>query len=122
MILDKPIIAVDFDGTLTLGDTRQWQNGVSHNDNPKPRNEVFNLLKAHRSEIYLILWTCREGRDLDRAVDFCGVNGLVFDKVNENVVAYPTSRKILADYYLDDSALNLINLKDLELCITSAKR
>ena len=54
-ILDKPIIAVDFDGTLTLKDNRVWCNNVPSNDIMEPRIEVINTLKQIRDNVYLIL-------------------------------------------------------------------
>lgn len=116
-ILDKPIIAVDFDGTLTLGDTRRWRDGVSYNDRLRPRKRVINWLKKHRKDFYLILWTCRAQPDIDRAIIFCQRQGLVFDKINDNLVPFPTNRKIYADYYLDDKSLKII-----ELCTQFARR
>lgn len=110
-ILDKPIIAVDFDGTLTLKDNRVWYNNVPSNDIMEPRIEVINVLKQIRDNVYLILWTCRDDISLDNAVKFCKKHGLEFDKVNENVVLYNTSRKIMADYYLDDKNIRLEDVK-----------
>ena len=58
--------------------------------------------KGHR----LILWTYRANEELKEAVQFCKDRGLEFYAVNKN---YPeekhsenTSRKILADLYIDD--------------------
>ena len=55
----------------------------------------------------LILWTCREGELLDKAVAWCEERGLFFDAVNDNI---PESiekygnncRKVSADIYIDD--------------------
>lgn len=113
MILDKPIIAVDFDGTLTLGDTRKWKDGKSYNDILRPRKRLFRFLLKNRDKFYLILWSCREGADMDRAIVFCQRNGLLFDKINDNLAPYPTERKILADYYLDDKAIKPNNISDV---------
>ena len=59
----------------------------------------------------LILWTCREGERLLKAVDWCWEHGLVFDAVNENLPEMiewhgNDCRKILADVYIDDKAVN----------------
>ncbi|MBX2923201.1 MAG: hypothetical protein KF746_13460 [Chitinophagaceae bacterium] len=92
------IIAVDFDGTI-----------VEH-AYPKIGKEMlfaFATLKAlelkgHR----LILWTFRQEKELDDAVDFCRRHSIHFYAVNEN---YPGetkegnySRKINADIFIDD--------------------
>lgn len=115
MILNKPIIAVDFDGTITLRDNRKWKNGVSYNDIMQPRKRVITFLKNNRDKYYLILWTCRTGKDIDRAIIFCQRNGLLFDAINDNLVSFPTERKIYADYYLDNQAITIKNFQNV-LC------
>lgn len=55
----------------------------------------------------LILFTCREGKPLEDAVEWCRNLGLVFDAVNENlpegIAEYGSNcRKVYADIYLDD--------------------
>ena len=102
---DKKIVAVDFDGTLTLKDTRVWVGRNRYvNDIHEPNDFIINTIKQHREHIYLILWTCRKGKALRDAIHFCEEQGLFFDAVNKNVVRYPSSRKIMADIYLDDKA------------------
>ena len=105
---DKPIIAVDFDGTLTEKDTRKWnKNKCLGPDIMKPRMNIINKLIENRDKYYLILWTNRYGTHLKKAVNFCKELGLEFDAVNENLVPFTSSRKIVADYYLDDKALSM---------------
>ena len=59
--------------------------------------------------VILILYTCRSGRDLKIATDFCKGIGLKFDYINENVKEniekYGDTRKIYADVYIDDHAI-----------------
>ena len=95
-------IAVDFDGTISLG---VWPN-------VGPANEklIHYLQRQRRKGNKLILWTCREGKELKNAVYWCEEQGLTFDAVNDNlpeVVRYygNNSRKITCDYYLDDKAI-----------------
>lgn len=98
------IIAVDFDGTL-----------VEHRfpEIGKINEEIFNaILEEQNRGCKIILWTCREGEDLERAVSFCKENGLVFDGVNENLDSVLNwmkndSRKIFADEYWDDRGISL---------------
>lgn len=92
------IIAIDFDGTI-----------VEHKypSIGKPLMFAFETMKMLQKEGHqLILWTVRTGKLLDEAVEFCRKNGIEFYAVNSN---YPeekydvsTSRKILADIYIDD--------------------
>jgi len=102
------IIAVDFDCTLTL-------------DNPypdvgRPNPIAIELMKAFRQQGgKLILWTCRYGEELKKAISMCKTHGLLFDAVNDNLPeqsalwreTHPDammSRKIYADMYIDDRA------------------
>ena len=109
------IIAVDFDGTLSLG---EWPD-------TGPANEelIRFLLDRQRKGDKLILWTCRAGEDLDLAVAWCHMKGLEFDAVNDNlpeiVELYGNnSRKITCDYYIDDRSVAPGDLRRLrkELC------
>lgn len=91
-------IAVDFDGTIV--DNAYPSIG-------KERLFAFNTLKALQEKGFvLILWTCRSGKLLDDAVDFCRKRGVEFYAVNENytgeVADGVTMRKIDADIYIDD--------------------
>ena len=94
----KPIVAVDFDGTLSL-------------DSQYPNIGRFNthlyeaLMKLRSIGWSIVLWTCREGKELREAVEWCKMNGLEFDATNENPPEVPfKSRKVVADMYIDDRA------------------
>jgi hypothetical protein len=96
-------IAVDFDGTVV----ENRYPGIG-----KPMLFAFETLKAlQQKEHKLILWTYREGKALQEAVEFCEERGVVFYAVNHS---YPEeisefkhfydkiSRKIDADIFIDD--------------------
>lgn len=87
------IIAVDFDGTLCI-------------DN-KPNRRLIQFIRiAKHDQCSIILWTCREGKSLDAAVRWCKDNGVPIDAVNENIPEIgKTSRKVVADIYIDDRAM-----------------
>ena len=99
--MDK-IIAVDFDGTLAI------------TEYPKiiePIEPVISYIKQCKAEgNIIILWTCRHDKELAEAVEWCKIQGLEFDYVNENVPElieeYGDCRKIYADEYVDDKAIN----------------
>ena len=94
----KPIVAVDFDGTLSLGS--QYPNIGRFNT---PLYEALMRLRGIGWSI--VLWTCREGKELKEAVEWCANNGLEFDAINENPSHVPfKSRKVVADLYVDDRA------------------
>lgn len=97
------LIAVDFDGTI-----------VKHRY-PAIGEEIpfaIETLKKLASDRHrLILWTVREGKLLDEAIEFCRARGLEFYAVNRD---YPEeeqdknshfSRKLKVDLFIDDRNL-----------------
>ena len=102
------IIAVDFDGTI-----------IEH-EYPKIGKEKIFATETLRQLINdghrLILWTVREGKLLDEAVEWCRQRGVEFYAVNkdfpeENISKNEQfSRKIKADVWIDD--LNVGGLPD----------
>ncbi len=98
---DYKIIAVDFDGTLCYSN---WPELGDPN-----RVLIDQLIKCRESGHKLILWTCRAGEPLEKAVSWCRQQGLVFDAVNDNLPEIVSlygnnSRKITCDFYIDDRA------------------
>ena len=98
------IYAVDFDGTLSLA---EWPE-VGHVN----KELVDFLIRRKMLGDKVILWTCRAGKPLADAVDFCRSYGLTFDAVNDNlpevVEKYGSnSRKITCDVYIDDRACHI---------------
>ena len=97
------IIAVDFDGTL-------FENAFP--EIGKPRYKVINFILERKARgDTIILWTCRGGESLQKAVSKCKEYGIEFDYINENAafdkaLYKDESRKIYADLYLDDHAMN----------------
>lgn len=96
------VIAVDFDGTL--------ERGGDYPVPGTPNYELICILRELRGEgVKLILYTCRENRDLGIALQWCYEHGLIFDAVNENLperveLHGNDCRKIGADMYIDDKA------------------
>ena len=103
------IIAVDFDGTIV-------EHAYPRIGKPIPF--AFDVLKKLQQEErhVIILWTVRDGKLLEEAVDFCSKNGLNFYAVNKN---HPEeedegfSRKLTADVFIDDR--NIGGLPDWSL-------
>lgn len=107
---NKKIVAVDFDGTITIKDNRIWCNDTYTNDIFNENVLVTNWLRHNRNNFYLILWTCRTGEALINAIQFCNEIGITFDAVNENIVSFECSNKIMADIYIDDKSVNISEL------------
>ena len=97
------IIAVDFDGTI-----------VEHRYPSIGKELPFaidTLRKLAEEGHRLILWTVREGKYLEEAVEFCRSRGLEFYAINRD---YPEeeqernnhfTRKLKADLWIDDRNL-----------------
>jgi len=93
-------IAVDFDGTIVTHEYPRIGKEI-----PFATDTLKMLIKdKHR----LILWTVREGKLLQEAIDWCKERGVIFWAVNKD---YPEevpennedySRKLKADYFIDD--------------------
>jgi len=98
IVKESLLIAIDFDGTIV------------EDAYPKigtPKIFAFETMKRLQNDGHrLTLWTYRCGKKLDEAVAFCEENGISFYAVNKS---YPeeefenkVSRKINADYFIDD--------------------
>lgn len=113
----KKIYAVDFDGTLAKTKFPE----IIH-----PNIPIFMMCKQlKRKGAILILWTCRYGKDLEDAVEYCKKYGLEFDYINENVPENVErwggdSRKIYAHEYIDDKAWSPIREKKWRECTVKA--
>ena len=98
------IIAVDFDGTLC-----ENKYPLAGEPNTPLLDALRSLKKNDKAEI--ILWTCRVGKNLDFAVQWCREHGLEFDAVNENLPRIikefgGDNRKIFANTYIDDACMD----------------
>lgn len=106
------IIAVDFDGTMC---TDEWP------DIGKPNHKVLNYLKTQKERgAKLILWTCRNGANLEAAVRWCERMGITFDSVNQNlpesIAAFGSdTRKVFAHEYIDDRSCTRFKFNHKEL-------
>ena len=93
------VYAVDFDGTLNFGEWPQLG---------EPNKILIDFLIERRvAGDKVILWTCREGEQLNAAVKYCHDHGLSFDAINDNLQEHKeffgnNSRKVYAHYYIDD--------------------
>ena len=99
------IIAVDFDGTLCED---RWPE-IGRANEP-----VLSRLRRAKTlgRAKIILWTCRAGKELTEAVEWCAARGIIFDAVNENLPEIretfgKDTRKIYADEYWDDRARHI---------------
>lgn len=99
------IIAVDFDDTLAKA-------GEKYPEIREPTYLLSALIewrKILKEHLQLILWTCREGKALQMAINYCKEQGLEFDAINEDAPATlkwkPKTPKPFAHIYIDDRNL-----------------
>lgn len=98
----RPCIAVDFDGCLTMEDV--WP------EIGEPRAALIEAVRdAQGAGCAVVLWTCRNGEALARAVEWLMARGLIPDAINDNLRERAErfggdTRKVAADLLLDDRA------------------
>ena len=99
------IVAIDFDGTL-------FEDLFPKIGAPK-MDVISKLKECKENGAEIVLWTCREGDILKKAVDACREQGIEFDAINENspsIIEWQKAngkancRKIHASIYVDDKA------------------
>jgi len=95
-------IAVDFDGTIV-----EHRYPAIGKEIPFAIDTLKRLAADHHR---LILWTAREGQQLEEAIQFCHERGLDFYAVNcdipdANWDNYKQSRKLKVDVFIDDRNL-----------------
>lgn len=96
------VIAVDFDGCICSDNYPQ----IGYPNWPV----IHELQKRQYNGDKIILWTCRDGRELAEAIASCLRWGLDFDAINSNlpevIAKYNRdTRKIYVDEYWDDKAV-----------------
>jgi len=91
-------IAVDFDGTIVEDKYPNIGKEIPF--------AIETLKKLQERGHLIILWTYREGKELQEAIDYCKKRGLEFYAVNKNFPEekpeHNMPRKINADIYIDD--------------------
>lgn len=95
-------IAIDFDGCLCVNKYPEIGEPILH--------VIDEAKKQQAAGAGLILWTCRQGKELEEAVAACEKCGLRFDAVNENLPSWKEffendTRKVGANEYWDDRAV-----------------
>lgn len=104
---EKLITAVDFDGTLV--ENKFPEIGI-------PKIDVIEKVRKRKKEgRYIILWTCRAGKELQAAIEFCESHDIPIDNVNKDApwildrFGEPDRLpycKVFADEYIDDKGVN----------------
>jgi len=100
--MNQKVVAIDFDGTIAESvypDFGELLPGAK---------EYIN--KLYEDGIYIIIYTCRSGKQEAMVSDFLSQHGVKFHLINQNkpelVEFYNIdSRKVSADIYVDDKQL-----------------
>ena len=94
------LIAVDFDGTIVQDRYPGIGNEIPFS------TQTLKMLAAEGHQ--LILWTVREGRTLEQAVEWCRQRGVEFYAVNQDFPGedadetHHYTRKLKVDIFIDD--------------------
>lgn len=108
----KFIIAVDCDSTL-------FEDRFPYTGKP-----IRNTIEACRfmrqySDVEIVMWSCRNGQSLINAIEACENEGIPCHQYNQHStttlsefesMGITTTRKLLADVYIDDLAFNITYL------------
>lgn len=88
-------IAIDFDDTITENSPYPITGKIRE-------DAIRYITKLYEDGHTLILWTCRYGDYLEEAINLLAKSNLLhcFKYINEDGIN--KSRKIVADYYIDD--------------------
>ena len=99
----KPILAIDFDGTI-----RKAKRATDRGRVLMPHCKEV-LEKLHNDGFRMIVWTCRSKAWTEDVISFLKQQDILkyFECINENVIdiVWWDTRKVYADRYIDD--LNL---------------
>lgn len=95
----KAIVALDFDDTIANSNYPSIDSLKSF--------AKESIQKLYDNGCYIIIWTCRHGDLLTRAINFLIENEIPFDRVNDNEpslceIYNNNTRKVSADFYVDD--------------------
>lgn len=91
-------LAIDFDRTIAEGPIHDLR-AMKLREGAKEAIERF-----YDNGIRIIIWTCRD--DLDNVADWLDINMIPYDHINQNPDQTTDSRKIMADYYIDDRGIS----------------
>lgn len=107
---ERKIIAVDFDGTIV---TNEWP------DIGKLRKDIMKDVcrEIWKNNAYIIIWTCRSGRELQEMEDYLKDINFPYDRINANAPWVidkwgRDNRKIFANEYWDDRAVKIKKAKE----------
>jgi hypothetical protein len=111
----KPIIAIDFDGTIV--ENNGYEMGLVKKD-------AVRIIQWIHSWADIIIWTCRGGKDLEEARLELVFRVIPFDAINENVhpAGFNPKPKIFYDVLIDDKMLGgLPSWKETETILQEFK-
>lgn len=92
----KKVIAIDYDGTIT-------KDGGDYPRTGEVKENCIEMLQLMQEQYKIALWTCRDGKTLQDALDYLESLGFVPDYVN--CQKFTTgSPKMVAHTYIDDAA------------------
>ena len=107
------ILGVDFDGTLC-------EHKYPEIGNPKKTVIEFVQRRVAKGD-KIILWTCRNGKELGAAIEWCGQQGIIISAVNDDIPEIKDSDfgrekscKIYCNYFIDDRNLSIANMLALD--------
>lgn len=95
-------IAVDFDRTITNSESIFPKLG-------NPNMELVRKMREWAKDNTIVIWTSRSGKYIEPMIDYLIYHNIPFHYINDDPynTYVPKSRKLFADIYIDDKAVNL---------------
>lgn len=106
--IDRPKnFAIDYDNTLNREGFYKEDSVNLHSLNKK----LVEFMREIKSRGHMItIWTCRDDFYLEKMIEVLEENDVPYDYINEFPDFETGSPKIVADYYIDDRAINIESL------------
>jgi uncharacterized HAD superfamily protein len=104
-------ICVDFDGTIVQEEFPYFGELNLH---------IVDFMKQAKEQGHLIIvWTARSGKSLEECEKFLKKHNVQYDYINENpedewFIKGEQGRKLLADYYIDDRVINVVDVDRID--------
>ncbi|WOO36069.1 hypothetical protein R2R35_20065 [Anaerocolumna sp. AGMB13020] len=98
---EEKIYAVEFDGVICEDNYPEIGEPIT--------STIEKLKEIQEDGGQLILWTCRNGKELSDATKWCEGQGLTFNSINTNING-DECKKVTADYYIDKNNADITDI------------
>ncbi|MEK6884652.1 MAG: hypothetical protein AABY22_33775 [Nanoarchaeota archaeon] len=102
--MDKPVIALDFDGVIANYD--KWEDIHTHG---APMHGIKEFINSLRNKFYVLIYTCRTNPDIQKPYTFYKLKQILQSYLFKHSISYDEvyvgAGKPMAAFYIDDRAV-----------------